>query len=58
MNSLNGWWTCSPLEEVKKKPLSKANWRDPKWVYIPASHTNISATFARVRKELAEGRKV
>ncbi len=27
---------------------------DPKWKYIPASRTNVAATFARIRREMKD----
>jgi hypothetical protein len=30
---------------------------DPTFTYVPASHTNIRETFARVRREQSEARK-
>lgn len=27
---------------------------NPKWKYIPASSTNVAATFARIRREMKE----
>jgi hypothetical protein len=30
----------------------KPNILDPKWKYVPASQTNIAATFKRIRKEM------
>lgn len=32
----------------------KPNILDPKWKYVPASQTNIAATFKRIKKELAK----
>jgi hypothetical protein len=40
--------TGLPLLERVMKP----NILDPKWKYVPASQTNIAATFKRIRKEM------
>jgi flagellar motor switch/type III secretory pathway protein FliN len=37
-----------------KEWKSKADWRDPKWKYIPAAATDVSKTIARVRREMKE----
>ena len=33
---------------------SKANWKDPKWKYVPAAATDVAKTFARIRREMKE----
>ena len=31
---------------------SKANWKDPKWKYVPAAATDVAKTIERVRREM------
>jgi len=40
------------LRAVQPKPAPIGGLMDPRFVYVPASQTNVAATFARIRAEL------
>lgn len=44
----------APKQKVKEPDMweSKANWKDPKWKYVPAAATDVAKTIERVKREM------
>jgi hypothetical protein len=47
----------TPTPPRKRQAAKRIGLMDPDWKYVPAGQTDIRVTFARIRAELAKGKK-